>query len=68
MATSISTHPATCKDGAGRLSVGNGTDYLYMNEDDLEPDYFVKDELAREGWKCAWEDHGEQSVMTHGMN
>ncbi len=30
-----------------RLSVGNGTDYLYMNEDDLEPYYFVKDDLSR---------------------
>ena len=37
----------SCVDGDVRLSIGNGTDYLYSNEDMLEPYYFVKDELAR---------------------
>ncbi len=39
--------PATCEDGEVRLSVGNGTDYFYMNEDNFEPYYFVKDDLSR---------------------
>ena len=37
-------------DGDVRLSVGERTDYLYLNEDtfeDDEPYYFIKDELVR---------------------
>ncbi len=42
--------PAECKNGAIRLSLRSGTDYLYVSEDTIsseKPYLFVKDELAR---------------------
>ena len=40
------TSLAACTNGSVRLQIGEG-DYFYLNENELEEYYFIKDELAR---------------------
>ena len=39
-------HTATCTNGSVRLQIGEG-DYYYLNVNELEEYYFIKDTLAR---------------------